>query len=75
MDAKKYFDQGYHCTVGVTKDVCVKPPTFAKFEGTVLSLRELTKEQLDLVIFGQLQATTPSSFSSKQKGPPFLYIH
>ena len=57
MDAKKCFDQGYHCTAGVTRNVCVKQPTFAKFEDTVLSLRELTKEQLDLVIFGQLQVT------------------
>ena len=39
----------------------------------MLSLRELTKEQLDLVILRQLQAITPSSLSSKRKNPPFFY--
>ena len=74
-DTRKYFHQGYHCTVGVTKGGCVKQPMFDEFEGTVLSLRELTKEQLDLVILGQLQAITPSSLSSKRKDPPSLYKH
>ena len=74
-DTRKYFDQGYHCTVGVTKGGCVKLPTFHEFEDTVLSLRALTKEELDLVILGQLQAITPSSLSSKRKGPPYLYMY
>ena len=45
---RKYFNQGYHCTVGVTKGSSVKQPKFDEFEGNLLSIRELTKEQLDL---------------------------
>ena len=69
---RKYFDQSYHCTVEVTKDGCVKQTTFDEFEDDVLSLRELTKEQLDFVILGQLQAIAPSCLSSKD--PPSLYM-
>ena len=63
---RKYFDESYHCAVGVTKDGCVKQTTFDGFEDNVLSIRELTKEQLDFVILGQLQAITPGSLSSKE---------
>ena len=67
---RKYFDQSYHCAVGVTKDGCVKQTTFDESEDNVLSVRELTKEQL--VTLGQLQAITQSSLSSKD--PPSLYM-
>ena len=40
---RKYFDQSYHCAVGVTKDGCVKQTTFDESEDNVLSVRELTK--------------------------------
>ena len=66
-DTRNYFNQGCHCTVGDTKSGCVKQFAFDEFEDTVLNLRDLTKEQLDLVILGQLQAITPSSLSSKRK--------
>ena len=73
-DTRKYFDQGYHCPVGFTKGGRVKQSTFDEFEDTVLSLRELTREQLDLAILGQLLAITPSSLSSKRNDPPSLYM-
>ena len=53
----------------------MKQFAFDEFEDTVLNLRELTKEQLDLVILGQLQAITPSSLSNKRKNPPSLYMY
>ena len=31
----KHFDQGCHCTVGDTKNGCVKQPTFDEFEDTL----------------------------------------
>ena len=61
--------------LGYTKGGCVKQFAFSEFEDTVLNLRELTKEQLDLVILGQLQAITPSSLSNKRKSSPSLYIY
>ena len=74
-DTRKYFDQGCHCAVGDTKSGCVKQFEFDVFEETMLSLRELTKEQLDSVILGQLQAVTPSSLSSKRKILPSSYMY
>ena len=74
-DTRKYFDQGSHCAVGDTKSGCVKQFEFDVFEETMLSLRELTKEQLDSVILGQLQAVTPSSLSSKRKNLPSSYMY
>ena len=74
-DTRKYFDQACHCTVGDAKGGCVKQFVFDEFEDTMLSLRELTKEQLDLVILGQLQAITPSFLPSKRKNPPSLYMY
>ena len=68
-DTRKYFDQGCHCTRGDTKGGCVKQFAFDEFENTTLNLRELTKEQLDFVILGQLQAITLSSLSNKRKNP------
>ena len=53
----------------------MKQFAFDEYEDTMLNLRELTKEQLDLVISGQLQAITPSSFSSELKNPPSLYMY
>ena len=53
----------------------MKQFTFDEYEDTVLNLRELTKEHLDLVILGQLQAIIPSSFSNKLKNPPSLYMY
>ena len=72
-DTRNYFDQGCHFTGGIQKGV--KQFTFDEFRDTVLNLRELTKEQLDLVILGQLQAITPSSLFNKRKNPPFLYMY
>ena len=60
---------------GDAKGSCVKQFAFDKFEDKVLNLRELTKEQLDLVMLGQLQAITPSSLSNKPKNPPSLYMY
>ena len=72
---RKYFDEGCYCTVGDTKGGCVKQFSFHKFEDTMLSLRELTKEQLYLVILGQLLSITASSLSSKRKNAPSLYMY
>ena len=71
----KYFDQGCHCIEGDTKGSCIKQFAFDEYEDTVLNLRELTKEQRDLIILGQLLAITPSSFSNKLKNPPSLYMY
>ena len=74
-EAGKYFNQGRHCTVGDIKGGCVKQPTFDEFEDTILSLKELTEEQLDLVILGQLQAITPCYLSKEQKNPSIsIYV-
>ena len=53
----------------------MKQPTFDESEDTELSLRALTKEQLDLVILRQLLAIIPGSLSSKSKNPPSLYMY
>ena len=74
-DTKKYFDQGCHCTGGDTKGGCVKQFALDEYEDIVLNLRELTKEQLDLVVLGQLQAIAPSSFSNKLKKSPSLCMY
>ena len=71
----KYFDQGCHCIEGDTKGSCIKQFAFDEYEDTVLNLRELTKEQRDLIILGQLLAITPSSFSNKLKNPPSLCMY
>ena len=72
-DTRNYFYQGCHCTGGIQKGV--KQFAFDEFGDTLLNLRELTKEQLDLVILGQLQAITPSSLFNKRKNPPSLYMY
>ena len=72
-DTRNYFNQGCHCLGGIQKGV--KQFTFDEFGDTMLNLRELTKEQLDLVILGQLQAITPSSLFNKRKNPPSLYMY
>ena len=74
-NTREYFYQGCHCTVGDIKGGCVKQFAFDEFEDTVLNLQELTKEQLDLELSGQLQGITPSFLSNKRKKPPSLYMY
>ena len=68
-DMRKYFDQGCHCTAGDTKGGCVKQIVVDELEDFALSLRELIRRQLNLVIFGQLQAIISSSLSRNWKNP------
>ena len=54
----------------------MKQPTFDEFEDTVLSLSELTNEQLDLVILIQLlQSITVNNQCKKRKDPPSPYMY
>ena len=69
----KYHSEGCECKLGPNKTPCIKQFSLEYITNVVLSFRELTSEQLDLVILGQLPALLEAETTGKRKMTTYFF--
>ena len=62
-----------YCKLGPNKTPCIKQFSLEYITNVVLSFRELTSEQLDLVILGQLSALLEAETTGEKKNDDILF--